>query len=129
MRINQIKDALCSLHNVTRKESINRQKEISRINNDVNVYFYDSGYFGNLVVNAGIAELGKGESSLFTDLSKTKLKVNIFIETDDSQSKYEEYFFLFKINEDYMISTLDNEVGCMASDFSEWLFERIISKI
>ena len=129
MRINEIKDALCSLHDVTRKESVSRQNEISMINNAVNGYFYDSGYFGPLVVNAGIADLGNRESSLFTDLSKTKIKVNIFIETDDSQSKYEECFFLFKINEEYMISTLDNDISCKASNFPEWLFKRILSKI
>ncbi|MFP2785969.1 hypothetical protein [Enterobacter ludwigii] len=129
MKINELVSALMQSHDVTSEENNRRKKEIERLDSAFNDYFFDGGKVGMIVSNAGIAEGAMGESSMFTSLNKTEIEVRLSFSTVDSQSKYQENFFLHVINGEYVISEMDGSFLCKSAEFPEKLFQRILSQI
>lgn len=129
MKINELVSALMQNHDVTSEENNRRKKEIERLDSAFNDYFFDGRKVGRIVSNVGIAEGAMGESSIFTSLNKTEIEVRLSFSTVDSQSKYQENFFLHVINGEYVISEMDGSFLCKSSEFPEKLFQRILSQI
>lgn len=129
MKINELVSALMKSHDVSSTENIRRKKEIERLDSAFNDYFFDGGKVGRIVSNAGIADGTMSESSVFTSLNKTEIEVRLEFSTVDSQSKYQENFFLHVINGEYVISEMDGSFLCKSSKFPEKLFQRILSQI